>query len=139
MDKKELEDYKKAGEIAIKVKEFAKELIKPDMLLVNIAKKIHEEIEKHNAVPAFPVNLSIDDIAAHYHPTLEDETKASGLLKIPFNALLNLDLLNIYRLTQRCMQLLLYSKKFSNIYGRPRWTNSCRNCKRCYRINRLFQ
>jgi methionyl aminopeptidase len=78
----ELESYKKAGEISIKVKEFARALIKPNMPLVEIAQKIEKEIIKLGAQPAFPVNLSIDDIAAHYHPTLEDETMATGLLKI---------------------------------------------------------
>ncbi len=82
MNNQELQDYKKAGEISIKIKEFAKNLIKPGMPLLEIAQKIHQEIEKLGAQPAFPVNLSIDDIAAHYHPTLEDKTKASGLLKI---------------------------------------------------------
>ena len=45
------------------------------MPLIEIAQKIHKEIEKLGGESAFPVNLSIDDIAAHYHPTLEDETK----------------------------------------------------------------
>jgi methionyl aminopeptidase len=76
------EDYKKAGEISIKVKEFAKNLIKRDMLLVEIAQKIEDEIKKQGGEIAFPVNLSINEIAAHYHPTLEDETRANGLLKI---------------------------------------------------------
>ncbi|MDP3027517.1 MAG: type II methionyl aminopeptidase [Nanoarchaeota archaeon] len=82
MDKKEFEDYKKAGEIAKKVVAYAKEIIKPGMLLSEIAGKIHKKIEELNAVPAFPVNLAINDIAAHYHPSLEDETKAEGLLKV---------------------------------------------------------
>ncbi len=78
----ELDSYIKAGKISIKVREFARELIKPNMPLVEIAQKIENEIIKLGAQPAFPVNLSIDEIAAHYHPTLEDETIASGLLKI---------------------------------------------------------
>ena len=82
MDNKELEDYKKAGEIAKQITAYAKEIIKPDIPLLEIAQKIHKKIEELGAKPAFPVNLSIDDIAAHYHPTLGDETHASGLLKI---------------------------------------------------------
>lgn len=79
---KEIQDYKKAGEIAIKVCEYAKKLIKPEMLLIEIAQKIDAEIEKLGGQSAFPVNLSIDDVAAHYHPHLDDKTKASGLLKV---------------------------------------------------------
>jgi methionyl aminopeptidase len=89
MDNQELEDYKKAGEIAQHIRKYAKQLIKPDMLLVEIAKKIQTEIEKQGAIEAFPVNLSIDDIAAHYHPTIDDTTKATGLLKVDLGIQIN--------------------------------------------------
>ena len=82
MEKQEIQDYKKAGEVSIEVRKYAKELIKPGMPLLEIAQKIHKKIEELGAKPAFPVNLSIDDVAAHYHPFLGDETKATGLLKI---------------------------------------------------------
>ena len=82
MQKQELESYEKAGKIAQKLRTFVKNLVKPDMPLLEIAQKVHKEIEKLGAEPAFPVNLSIDDIAAHYHPNLDDDTLASGLLKI---------------------------------------------------------
>lgn len=81
-DNSQLENYKKAGDISKKVKEFAKQLIKPDMPLVDIAEKIEAKILELKGEIAFPVNLSIDDIAAHYTPTLRDETKASGLLNV---------------------------------------------------------
>jgi len=82
MNTKELSDYKQAGEIAKKIIAYAKSIIKPNILLLEIAQKIHKKIEELGAQPAFPVNLSIDDIAAHYHPTLEDETLATGLIKV---------------------------------------------------------
>jgi methionyl aminopeptidase len=78
----ELKSYKQAGEIAQKIRKYAREIVKPDVLLIEIAQKIHKKIEELGGEPAFPVNLSIDDIAAHYHPTLDDKTKASGLIKI---------------------------------------------------------
>jgi len=84
-----LRDYKKAGEIAAKTVEYAKDLIKPGMLLLEIARKVENEIIKFGGNVAFPVNLSIDDIAAHYHPTVEDETKASGLLKVDLGVHVN--------------------------------------------------
>lgn len=89
MEKQELEDYKKAGKISLEIKEYAKQIIKPDMLLLEIAQKIHKKIEELGAISAFPVNLSIDDIAAHYHPALNDETKATGLLKIDIGIQIN--------------------------------------------------
>jgi methionyl aminopeptidase len=89
MDEQEIKDYKQAGEIAKQITAYAKSIIKPDTLLVEIAQKIHKQIEKLGAKPAFPVNLSIDDVAAHYHPTLDDETKAEGLLKIDIGIHIN--------------------------------------------------
>jgi methionyl aminopeptidase len=83
------DDYIKAGEIAKKVVEYAKSIIKPDMLLLEIARKIDSKIYELGAAPAFPVNLSIDSIAAHYHPTIEDTTKATGLLKVDIGIHIN--------------------------------------------------
>lgn len=85
----ELDDYKKAGEIVKKITVFAKNLIKPDMLLLEIAQKIEKEIINQGGKVAFPVNLSINEIAAHYHPTLEDTKKASGLLKVDIGIHIN--------------------------------------------------
>lgn len=82
MKPEELEKYKKAGEIARKVKDYAKTIIKPGMKLLDIAEKIENKIEELGGKPAFPVNLAINDIAAHYTPTLDDTTEATGLLKI---------------------------------------------------------
>jgi len=72
----------KAGEIAKKVKIFAKEIIKKGVLLLEIAEKIEDKIYELGGKPAFPINLSMDEIAAHYTPSHNDETKAHGLLKI---------------------------------------------------------
>ena len=71
-----------AGEIAKQVKEFAKSIIKPNIKLLDIAEKIESKIIELGGKPAFPVNLSINEIAAHYTPSYNDETKANGLLKV---------------------------------------------------------
>jgi len=71
-----------AGEIAIKVKEFAKSFIKKDMLLLEIADKIEAKIIELGGKLAFPTNTSINEIAAHYTPLHDDESKAHGLLKV---------------------------------------------------------
>ena len=89
MEEQTINDYKKAGEIAKKITVYAKSIIQPDMPLVEIAQKIHTEIIKQGAKPAFPVNLSIDDIAAHYHPTIDDKIKSSGLLKVDIGIHIN--------------------------------------------------
>ena len=89
MNQEEINDYKKAGEIAKKVKEYARSIIKKDTLLLEIAEKIESEIIELGAKPAFPVNLSINEIAAHYTPSFDDKTLACGLLKVDFGAHIN--------------------------------------------------
>ena len=82
MNKSEIEKIIQAGKIASKTREFAKNLIKPGMPLLEIAEKIEQNIRDLGGEPAFPVNLSINEIAAHYTPSNEDTATASGLLKI---------------------------------------------------------
>lgn len=82
MNEKEITKLKQAGEIAKKAKTFAREIIKQKMLLVEIADKIEEFIIKEGGKPAFPVNLSINEIAAHSTPAYNDTEKAHGLLKV---------------------------------------------------------
>jgi methionyl aminopeptidase len=77
-----MQKLKQAGEIAKKVKIFAKEIIKPGVLLVEIAEKIDNKILELGGRSAFPVNLSINEIAAHSTPSFNDTEKASGLLKV---------------------------------------------------------
>jgi methionyl aminopeptidase len=81
MDK---EKILKAGRIASEIRKYAKSLIKKDMPLLEIAEKIEAKTEELGGKPAFPVNLSIDHISAHYTPSHDDETLASGLLKVDF-------------------------------------------------------
>jgi methionyl aminopeptidase len=82
MDKSEYESYLEAGKIAKEAVDYAKNMIKPGMPLLEITEKIESKIFDLGGELAFPVNLSIDEVAAHYHPTLEDDKKAQGLLKV---------------------------------------------------------
>jgi methionyl aminopeptidase len=81
-ENKILENYRKAGKIAKQVKDYAKGIIRKDVKLSEIAEKIEGKIIELGGEIAFPVNLSVDDIAAHYTPTLKDEGVASGLLNV---------------------------------------------------------
>lgn len=74
----------KAGKIAYEVREYAKEIVVKGALLVDLADKIEKKINELGGKPAFPTNLSINDIAAHYTPSFDDKTKAEGLLKVDF-------------------------------------------------------
>jgi methionyl aminopeptidase len=74
----------KAGKITEQVREWIRPQIKKDILLIEIAERIEEKIVELGGEPAFPVNLSINDVAAHYTPAFDDKTKAHGLLKVDF-------------------------------------------------------
>lgn len=70
-----MKDYIKAGEIAIEAREYGKKLIKSGVLLIDVSEKIEEKIRELGGKPAFPVQLSINEIAAHYNPFVDDKTK----------------------------------------------------------------
>ena len=72
----------KAGKIASEAKRYARTLVKKGLPLLELAEKIEKKIAELGGKPAFPVNLSINDIAAHYTPIYDDKTLAHGLLKI---------------------------------------------------------
>ncbi len=87
------EDYemlKKAGVIARKVKDHARTLVKPGMGLLEVAEKLEQFIRHEGkdagveAKPAFPINLSVGNNAAHYTPGADDATKVGekDLLKV---------------------------------------------------------
>ena len=83
------EDILKAGKISIEVKKFARSFIKKDMKLLEIAEKIEDKIFELGGEVAFPTNLSIDEIAAHYTPSYDDESLAHGLLKVDLGVHIN--------------------------------------------------
>lgn len=74
----------KAGKLAKEVREYIKPKIKKSMPLLEIAELIEKKIVELGGKPAFPTNLSINEIAAHYTPSYDDKTLAHGLIKVDF-------------------------------------------------------
>ncbi|MDA3836604.1 MAG: type II methionyl aminopeptidase [Nanoarchaeota archaeon] len=74
----------KAGSICSEVKKWIRPQIKKGDLLLDIADKIEDKIKELGGLPAFPTNLSINEQAAHYTPTWNDESTAHGLIKVDF-------------------------------------------------------
>jgi len=74
----------KAGKIASEIKKWIKPQIKKGIPLIEIAEKIESKIFELEGKPAFPTNLSINEIAAHFTPSHDDKTIAEGLLKVDF-------------------------------------------------------
>jgi len=86
-----VDDWEKAGEIASKVREYAKSLIKVDSSVLEISNLIEEKIISLNGAIAFPVNVSINDIAAHHTAVINDESKfkKGDLVKIDIGVHIN--------------------------------------------------
>jgi len=68
-----IEEIKKASKIAKDIYSYSKNLLKVETPLIEIAEKIEEKIIDLGGFPAFPVNISINNIAAHYTPVPNDE------------------------------------------------------------------
>ena len=69
----EFEYYKKAGQIAAQALEFGSGLIKPGVRLLEVADKVEQKIIDLGGMIAFPVNISLNETAAHYTPIPEDK------------------------------------------------------------------
>ncbi len=72
MDSQELENYRKAGKIAKDVREWSRPLVKDGEKILDLANKIEERIKKSGGELAFPVNICINDVTAHYAPKWND-------------------------------------------------------------------
>jgi len=88
MEKEILEKYKKAGRICQEAKKLARKNLKPGIKVLDLAEKIEKFIQEKEGGLAFPVNISINDIAAHYTPDMDDTTilKEGDLVKIDLGA-----------------------------------------------------
>ncbi|MBT7102572.1 type II methionyl aminopeptidase [archaeon] len=82
MQQSEFDSYVKAGEISKEIKKFARGLIKPGIKLIDVAEAVDAKIFELGGVPAFPVNLSLNEVAAHYTPAPGDDKVAEGILKV---------------------------------------------------------
>lgn len=74
MEKEIIEKYRNAGCILYEAQVYAKKMLKPNANLFECAEKIEEFIVKKGAKPAFPVNLSINENAAHQTPDWNEKT-----------------------------------------------------------------
>jgi len=69
-----IEDWKKAGHIAHEALLYGKDLIKKNAKLLDVCDMIEEKIIRLGGRPAFPVQISMDNIAAHYCPPPNDDS-----------------------------------------------------------------
>jgi len=72
-----IEKYEKAGRIAYEVLQECRQLIKPGAKLLELAETAEGKIREKGAKPAFPVNISTNEAAAHFTPE-KDSTLVFG-------------------------------------------------------------
>ncbi|ODS41979.1 MAG: type II methionyl aminopeptidase [Candidatus Altiarchaeales archaeon IMC4] len=82
MEPDEIEKYMKAGKIASDVRQWSMGLIKEGAPAIDVADKIEARILELGAHIAFPTNVCIGDVAAHYAPKLNDKTEIGGVVSI---------------------------------------------------------
>uniref|UniRef100_A0A7C2Z8K6 Methionine aminopeptidase n=1 Tax=Ignisphaera aggregans TaxID=334771 RepID=A0A7C2Z8K6_9CREN len=82
----DIEYYIRAGRIACTVRKEVENYISAGTRLLDIAEFIEKRILELGGEPAFPTNISINNIAAHYTPTPGDQ------LTVPENAVVKIDI-----------------------------------------------
>lgn len=76
MDDEALEKLRRAGRIARQALEFGMGFIREGSRLLDVAERTEQRILDAGALPGFPVNISLDDVAAHFTPRHDDEDLA---------------------------------------------------------------
>jgi methionyl aminopeptidase len=71
MEEKDVEAFIQACKLGSRIREDSKKLIMVGEPLLDIAENIEQMILDEDARPAFPVNISINEIAAHYTPEFD--------------------------------------------------------------------
>jgi len=86
LDEEAVKKLIKSGQIAKKAADLALRLVKPGVSISQIATTIEKYIRELGGEPAFPVNIGINNVAAHYTPVYNDT------LTIPEQGVVKVDL-----------------------------------------------
>jgi len=83
-DEEALEKFKLSGKILRETREEIKNFVQEDMPIIKICEKAEGLIRKKGGKPAFPCNVSINEIAAHYTSPPNDDKKVpkKSLVKV---------------------------------------------------------
>ncbi|MFC4248679.1 type II methionyl aminopeptidase [Natribaculum luteum] len=74
LESEQYEKHREAGRILSQVREEAAERVEVGTTHLEVAEFAEERIRELGGKPAFPVNISIDEEAAHATPAIDDET-----------------------------------------------------------------
>ena len=85
-DNEALEKFRLSGKILRESREEMKQFVREGMTAIDICEKAESLIREKDGKPAFPCNVSINEVAAHYTAPPNDE------LKIPEKAVVKVDM-----------------------------------------------
>jgi methionyl aminopeptidase len=85
-DKEELEKFRLSGKILRETREEMRSYVQENMLIIDVCEKVEGLIRTKGGKPAFPCNVSINEIAAHYTSPPNDT------LRIPAGSTVKVDL-----------------------------------------------
>jgi len=78
--------YQRAGKIAREVREEIRRTVREGMPIIDLCEKTESLIREKGGKPAFPCNVSVNEIAAHYTSPLQDKRT------IPENSVVKIDI-----------------------------------------------
>lgn len=78
------EEYREAGRIASEVRRTVRDLVKPGKRILQVCEEVESTIMELGGLPAFPCNVCVNEVAAHYTSTPGDESRIpeDGLVKV---------------------------------------------------------
>ena len=83
-----IEMYNKSGQIVSKIRKMAVDHVEADMKILDLVEFVEDNIIEMGGMPAFPCNVSINEVTAHYTSPPGDEStiKMGDLVKIDLGA-----------------------------------------------------
>jgi methionyl aminopeptidase len=81
-----MKKYKRAGRIASEVRKGVRSFVKPGTPILDICEKVEKSIIRKGGKPAFPCNVCVNEVAAHYSSPPKDKRT------IPNNAIVKIDI-----------------------------------------------
>ena len=85
-DQEELEKFRLSGKILRETREELRQIVRENMPVIDVCEKAEALIREKGGKPAFPCNVSINEVAAHYTSPPDDE------LRIPEKAVVKVDI-----------------------------------------------
>ena len=85
-DKEELQKFRLSGKILRETREEMRGFVKENMLIIDVCEKAEGLIRQKGGKPAFPCNVSINEVAAHYTSPPRD------ILRVPEGSTVKVDI-----------------------------------------------